>query len=130
LSRVNACVPGLAIAAALALSAAPASAADVTFGLRAGYYTEVEEPFLGAEVLVPVARRFYFNPNFEYVFVENGSYWTMNADFHYDFFADNRTFFWLGGGLGLVRVDPEGDDNGDTDAAATSSAGSGSTPAR
>jgi hypothetical protein len=52
------------------------------------------------------------------VFVENGSLVTYNADFHYDFAVDRKTFFWLGGGLGVVRVNPEGPDNSETDAAA------------
>ncbi len=116
--RARVCVLGAAFVAASSLPANPVAADDVKFGVRGGYYTDVEEPFLGAEVLVPVAHRLYFNPNVEYVFVENGSYWTFNADFHYDFVVDRRAFLWLGGGLGVVRVDPEGADNGETDAAA------------
>jgi hypothetical protein len=42
---------------------------------------------------------------------------TLNGDFHYDFPTRRNLFVWLGAGLGLVRVDFEGDDNGDTDAA-------------
>ncbi|HSD65660.1 MAG TPA: hypothetical protein VLF95_03110, partial [Vicinamibacteria bacterium] len=52
------------------LLAPPAAADGVDFGLRAGYYTKVEKPFVGAELLVHMAPRFYFNPNVEYVFVD------------------------------------------------------------
>jgi hypothetical protein len=108
---------GAAFAAAVVLLAvpAPASAGDTKFGVRGGYYTDIGEPFLGAEVLVPVARRIYFNPNFEYVFVEDLNYWTLNGDFHYDFPTHRPYYVWAGAGVGLLRVDPPGADNSDTD---------------
>jgi hypothetical protein len=108
---------GAAFAVALVLLAlpAPASAGDTKFGVRGGYYTDIGEPFLGAEVLVPVARRIYFNPNFEYVFVEDLNYWTLNGDFHYDFPTHRPYYVWAGAGVGLLRVDPPGADNSDTD---------------
>jgi hypothetical protein len=114
-----------AFLAVLAFLASTVAADDVKFGARVGYYTDVDKAFVGAEVLAPVARHFYFNPNFEYVFVDNGSYWTLNADFHYDFAMDRKSFLWLGGGLGVVRRDFEGPDNGQTDAAANFLAGVG-----
>jgi hypothetical protein len=116
--RVRACVLGAAVVAGSCLLAPPVCADGLKFGLRGGYYTKVEEPFVGAELLVPMAHRFYFNPNIEYVFVNSGSYLTYNADFHYDFGVSRNTFVWLGGGLGVVRVNPEGPDNSSTDAAA------------
>jgi hypothetical protein len=88
-----------------------AFADGVRFGVRGGYYTKVDEPFVGAELLARVAPRLYFNPNVEYVFVDNGTYMTFNGDFHYDFPTHSRTYTWLGAGLALVRVDPEGPAN-------------------
>jgi len=32
-------------------------AADTKVGIRGGYYTDIGDPFLGAEVLLPVAHR-------------------------------------------------------------------------
>ena len=117
-------VAGLIALSALALGAAtPAAAAD--FGVRGGYYFDASEPFLGAEVIVPVARRIYFNPNVEWVFVENTTFLTLNADFHYDFPTRGSTFVWAGAGLGILHSDPEGDDNGDTDPALNLLAGVG-----
>jgi hypothetical protein len=81
---------------------------EAMFGVRGGYYTKVEKPFLGAELLVRVAPRFYFNPNVEYVFVDHGSYLTFNGDFHYDFPTHSSTYVWLGAGLAFVRVHPDG----------------------
>ncbi len=116
--RARVSVLASASLAASFLLASSVRAESVKFGIRGGYYTEVDEPFLGAEVLVRVDHRFYFNPNIEYVFVSNGTYLTFNADFHYDFVVDRKTFVWLGAGLGVVHDDPEGPENGKTDAAA------------
>jgi hypothetical protein len=111
---------GTVLATSLFLAVQPATAvADgVQFGVRGGYYTKVDKPFLGAELLVRVAPRLYFNPNVEYVFVDNGTYMTFNGDFHYDFPTHSHTYTWLGAGLALVRVDPEGPANANTDLAA------------
>src|SRR6185436_18592396 len=73
--------------------ATAASADDALFGVRAGYYTEAEGPFLADE-------------------------FTANADFHYDFPSHGHAFVWAGAGLAVVHVDPEGRADGDTDAAA------------
>jgi hypothetical protein len=111
---------GTVLVASVCVAAQPATAfADgVQFGVRGGYYTKVDKPFLGAELLARVAPRLYFNPNVEYVFVDNGTYMTFNGDFHYDFPTHSRTYTWLGAGLALVRVDPEGLANANTDLAA------------
>ncbi len=108
------------LAACLCLWALTAAvfADDVKFGVRGGYYTKVEKPFVGAELLVGVAPRFFFNPNVEYVFVDNGTYMTFNGDFHYDFPTHSSTYVWLGAGPALVRVDPEGPAGANTDLAA------------
>jgi hypothetical protein len=101
---------------ALALAVVPAAADAETFGVRLGYYTDAEEPFIGAELLFRLAPALYFNPNVEAVLVDNGRYVTLNADAHYDLpTGSRRTFVWLGGGLAIVNVDPEGPENGDTD---------------
>ena len=106
------------LAAALAfLLAPPAAQADVDVGLRVGLYTDVDEPFAGIELLTRVTRNVFFNPNFEWVFAEGFDYFTLNADFHYDFPTHGRTYVWLGAGLALVRMEFEGSDAGDTDPA-------------
>jgi hypothetical protein len=115
-SSMKAVVAALAAALVLAVLPTPAAAADTKFGLRGGYYTDLGDPFLGAEVLLPITQRIYFNPNFEYVFVEGDfTFLTINADFHYDFPTAGRYYVWAGAGLALIRSDPPGDDNGDTD---------------
>ena len=118
MDRVRRQVVGVTLALCSCLPGSSAFADGLKFGLRAGYYSKVQEAFAGAELLVPVAHRFYFNPNFEYVFVGNGTYVTYNADFHYDFAVDRPVYVWLGGGLGIVVDNPEGPDNTSTQAAA------------
>jgi hypothetical protein len=121
-------LPRLVLCAALLLALASpvsVSADDFMFGVRGGYYFEVDEPFLGAELLVGVGHRVYFNPNFEYVFTDNRDYMTFNFDLHYDFPTDGRTFVWAGAGLGLVRIDPENRQETDTEAAANLLLGAG-----
>jgi hypothetical protein len=75
--------------------------AQTRFGVRAGVYLDQDEPFAGAHFIHPIERNWIFNPNFEYVFVESGSLFTINADLHYDLPSRSSTVFWLGGGLGI-----------------------------
>jgi hypothetical protein len=121
--RAIAMILGLA---ATVLVPCAASADDRTlFGVRFGYYADSENPFAGAELLVPVAHRVYFNPNVEYVFVDGATYATFNGDFHYDFPSHRRAFVWVGAGLGVVYFNPEGPASSDTDVAANFLAGVG-----
>ena len=115
-------VLGLVLAAA-GLALAPTGAhAQVDFGVRGGFYDEADAGFLGGELLMPIWDRWYFNPNLEYVFVDDGSLVTLNADAHYDFPAPEGLAFWAGGGPAVIfrDIDPppgcrgcEGDDETD-----------------
>jgi hypothetical protein len=97
----------------LLASAAPAAARDM-FGVRTGFYTDVDEPFIGIEGLFGLGNHVYLNPNFEYVFTEDPHYMTFNADFHYDFPTRSRAYVWAGAGLGVLYTNPEvGDSNTD-----------------
>ncbi|HEX5758556.1 MAG TPA: hypothetical protein VF121_05140 [Thermoanaerobaculia bacterium] len=92
----------LALAAAAAgLLPAPA-AADIDPGFRAGFYSDAEAAFIGGELLTDITRRWFFNPNLEYVFVDDGSLWTLNADAHYDFDVETPLAVWAGGGLAVI----------------------------
>ena len=70
----------LALAAAILLAVPAATQAEPRFGVRFGYYTEAEAPFLGAEMLFRVVPEIYFNPNVEAVLVDDGHYFTINGD--------------------------------------------------
>jgi hypothetical protein len=82
-----------------------AAGAAVDFGIRGGAYTDVGEGFVGAELLFPVSRAIFFNPNFEYVFVQDGDLATFNADFHYDFWSEGSVTVWAGAGAALINSD-------------------------
>lgn len=94
------------------------TAGAAQFGLRIGQYNDANELFIGAELLSPVQHRLYFNPNIEYVLVDHLTYFTANADFHYDIPVNtNSIFLWAGGGVGLGYLDPEGDIDAETELA-------------
>ena len=114
----------LLVALALLAGSGPA-AADTKFGIRGGYYTDIGEPFVGVEVLTHIGNRVYFNPNFEWIFVENANYFTLNGDFHYDFPVGRDVYVWAGAGLGWSSFDFEGEDNSDNDLVANLLAGAG-----
>lgn len=105
ISRNRLALAAASLAALAAFSAPSPAAAEVDFGVRGGVYTDIEEGFIGAELLMPVARQWFFNPNIEYVFVDPGSLWTLNGDFHYDFAQSGNLTFWAGGGLAILFRD-------------------------
>lgn len=122
-------IPALSVVLLLLTSlalVAPAQAVD--FGVRAGVYEDANEGFVGGELLIGIANPWYFNPNVEYVFVDNGDLITVNADFHYDFDVQAPLFVWAGGGPALIVSDrdrPGRDDDGDTEVGANLLAGVG-----
>lgn len=133
--RTTSC-KGLPFALALAalLLLAPGSArADVDFGLRGGVYTDAEDAFIGGEVLFPIGRAIFLNPNFEYVFVDNGDLYTLNLDAHYDFWSNRSLSAWAGAGLAFINSDFDpprgrrGDDDDETDFGVNLLAGIGAT---
>ncbi len=110
-------VTAFAVAGA-ALTGPSAFADDFKIGVRGGYYTKLDDAFVGGELLIRLDHRLYFNPNVEYVFVNDGKYVTFNGDFHYDFPTHSSAYVWLGAGLALVHDDPPGPDNTQDDVAA------------
>lgn len=88
--------------------------AQTHFGVRGGVYLDQDDPFVGAHFTSKVQRNLMFNPNLEYVLIDQGSLFTINADFHYDLPSRSSTIFWLGGGLGISRFSFEDFSNTDT----------------
>jgi hypothetical protein len=101
-----------------ALAFARSGGAQTYVGGRAGAYLADEDPFVGGEVLVGVEEDLYFNPNVDFVFADRANKSTFNFDFHYDFARRGRAFFWIGAGLALIYVDPDGPVDSTTDAGA------------
>jgi hypothetical protein len=103
----------LLTAALLGLAAIPATRADVDLDLRAGIYTDGSDGFLGGGVLWDVGQRGHWmaNPNLEYVFVDNGDFFTVNGDVHYDLQVDAPFAVWAGGGPAILFADPDQGDS-------------------
>lgn len=95
------------------------------FGVRGGAYFDVDEPFIGVELLFPLTSDIWFNPNVEWVFVDNADLATVNLDVHFDLPAGASYSFWIGGGLGLRYFNPDGPRDGDWDPGANILAGLG-----
>ncbi len=91
--------------------------AESRFGVRAGAYFDADGAFIGGEGLFNVFNdSWYFNPNLEYVFVDNGNLWTLNFDFHYDLPVKAPVYLWVGAGPAIVHRDRDRPfDNSDTD---------------
>jgi hypothetical protein len=106
------------VAFVLAVLSTPIPAAADMFGLRAGYYTKAEKPFVGAELLVPLTHSVFLDPNVEYVFTDGLTYMTFNADFHYDFPTHGPTYVWAGAGLAVLYTNPDGPGGSSTDVGA------------
>ncbi len=98
--RASRTLTAVALGAA-ALIAQPALAAT-SFGVRSGVYADADAGFLGAEAITPVGHSWYFDPNFEYAFIERGDLLTVNGDFHFDIVQDRPYYVWLGAGPALL----------------------------
>lgn len=104
----NLTVGSLAVLTLAAMGTSPALA-QVDFGVRGGVYTDIEEPFVGVELLTRVGdSSWFFNPNVEFVLVDDGDLVTANFDFHYDLPVQAPIYVWLGGGPAVVFKDPPG----------------------
>ena len=99
-------VAAFVLTASLVLAASDARAGSLS--LRAGAYTDADSFFVGIEYRSPVEGRLSVAPNFELVFPENGTYFSINGDLHYLLPTGGRLTSWVGGGLGIYMRDWEG----------------------
>lgn len=87
--------------------------AQTRFGIRGGANLDQDDLFLGAHVIQSIHGNWIFNPNFEYTLVDEGTLFSINADFHYDFPSNSSTIFWVGSGLGVRHFSLNDRDNTD-----------------
>ena len=106
-----------AVWAALAICAPPAvPAADLDFGARAGAYLDEADPMVGLELLTRLGSSdWFFNPNVEFVFADSRDRFSLNADFHYDFFEQRQYYVWAGAGLAGIWTESAGPQDSETD---------------
>jgi hypothetical protein len=81
--------------------------AQVKLDLRGGYYQEAEDFFLGAGLNFNLLF-FTAVPNFEYVFVSGGDFYTINLDGYVTVLPLVAGSGWLGGGFVLSSAKPSG----------------------
>ena len=107
----------ICLAAALSLFLGAANfdhaGAQTRFGVRGGANLDRDDLFVGAHFIQKLQRNWIFNPNFEYTLVDDGSLFSINADFHYDFPSNSSTLFWIGSGVGVSHFSSDGADNTD-----------------
>ncbi len=80
--------------------------------VRGGYYFDLEEYFIGAGLDIS-ALVFTIVPNFEYIFVDAGSFYSLNIDGQYDIIPLPAIAGYVGGGVGYDYIKP---DSGDSEA--------------
>ncbi|HET6266993.1 MAG TPA: hypothetical protein VFG11_04680 [Acidobacteriota bacterium] len=91
-------------------------AEDIRPGIRTGFYSNHgTSAFIGGEILAPITRHWYINPNFDFIFPENATEFTFNFDFHYDFPTRSDIYVWAGGGPAILYFNPDGPGRSDTD---------------
>ncbi len=100
--RISRIATALMAAAALA-GTAQAQTNRLHLGPRVSYQFDVEEFGVGAQLSVPMARYLEFYPSFDYFFVDNGSFWNLNADLKYRIAAATVRWLYLGAGLNIAR---------------------------
>jgi len=111
-SRIS--IAAVAVVAALGLGATISSAGPINPQLSAGWYTESDAFFLGAGANFGVAT-FTVTPNFEWIFVDSGTAYTLNLDGTMSVLPLGVATVYAGAGIGFMSVDPEhGDSNTDT----------------
>ena len=106
------------IALGLGIATAQAGAAHAQrphIGGHLLYNFEVEEFGIGAQFSYPFSRRLEFYPSFDYFFVDPGSLWQLNADLKYKL-REEHNWFYVGGGLGILRRSVGDFDNTDVGA--------------
>ena len=107
---------GIALLAIAATAFMPArSNAQVDVDVRGGVYTDMSAMALGAGLLTGVGSSWWFNPNIEAAFGDNGDLITLNGDFHYDFPTGDPVTIYLGAGPALLFANPDGNNDGTTD---------------
>ncbi len=74
--------------------------------LRAGYYTEHHDVFLGTGLKLNITT-ISISPNLEYVFINNGDFYTLNLDGHLNLLSPPATSLWIGLGLARLYLNPD-----------------------
>jgi hypothetical protein len=96
-----ACLAALA-AATPAVAQAPARTGEMRFGIRAGVYSDA---FVGADLLIPFGRPWYFNPNVEIVLGGREDIVALSADVMHELEVRRPMHAWVGAGPAILFRD-------------------------
>jgi hypothetical protein len=96
----------LAVGTTLAVTASPAAATPVGWDARGGWYTESDAFFLGGGARIGLGA-ITFNPTAEYLFVDQGSSYSLNLDGTMTVLPLGVGSGWLGGGVGFYTTKPD-----------------------
>jgi hypothetical protein len=110
--KIKLIVLGLSLLTAFLITT-PAQA-QIHPGIRTGAYFDPDAFFIGGDILVPVARSWWLNPNVEFGFGDVDIV-TANFDFHYDFDVSSSLYVWAGAGPAILHFNPDGRARSDTD---------------
>jgi len=80
------------------------------FGIRGGRYSDLEEEFVGAEVVFDIGS-LNINPNLEYSLAEDITAGSANVDLTFDLGNFSRLTPYVGAGVGVFYVDDDFGDN-------------------
>lgn len=90
----------------IALIALAPAALAADFGIRVGRFSDAEEDFVGAEVVLD-AGVLNINPNIEYILADEFTSGTANLDVTIDIGKFSSLTPYVGAGVGLLYVDDE-----------------------
>jgi hypothetical protein len=79
-------------------------------GVRGGFYEDSDSFFLGVDLKSQIAI-LHANPNFEWVFVDDGDLFTLNLDAFVNVFPLPVVDPWLGAGVGIGYSKPDTGDS-------------------
>jgi hypothetical protein len=77
-------------------------------GPRMSYQFDLEEFGVGAQFSVPIARSLEFYPSFDTFFVDEGSFWHLNADLKLHMSDPSAHWLYLGTGLNMTARNVNG----------------------
>ena len=98
----------ISMAAAFVVAAAFAGGAEAQtnrmhLGPRVSYQFDLEKMGVGAQFSIPLLHHLEFYPSFDYFFVDQGSFWAVNADLKYRIATESIDWLYVGAGLNVAR---------------------------
>jgi len=111
--RVSRLVIALVLASALA-GTVEAQTGKFHLGPRISYQFDAEAVGLGAQFSAPLASHLEFYPSADYFFVDEGSYWSFNADLKYRIPSESIKWLYIGAGLNISNFSNDGSSDTET----------------